>query len=165
MRKILKEIVIILTLAVITALITNQFSPARIPIIGQWDESKGVVRANPNSQLAQLGLEIDNVKIAKEYFDAGKAVFVDARTTEDFKQGHVPGAVCLPFGEFDQKIDQFLNQIPLEQSLILYCAGRTCEDSHIVAENLMAFGYEKVSVMIDGFPGWKKEGYPIEQSN
>ena len=41
-------------------------------------------------------------------------------------------------------------------------AARTCEDSHNLAQLLLAFGYTEINVFIDGFPGWESEGHPIE---
>ena len=61
-----------------------------------------------------------------------------------------------------KKIAAFLERYPPEASIITYCSGRTCLDSHHLAEFLLEFGYDKVTVFIDGFPGWEAEGHPIE---
>jgi len=55
-----------------------------------------------------------------------------------------------------------MEQYPAEKAIVTYCAGRTCEDSHNLAQLLLAFGYTEINVFIDGFPGWESEGYPIE---
>ena len=158
----IKEICTLLILATITAFAVNLFSPAAIPLMGQWDESQGVVRADPNEAETWIGREIDNVDIAKQYYDQGKVLFVDARSALDYQKGHVKGAISVPVGEFDEHIDTFLDKYSPQNPMIIYCNGRSCMDSHHLAEMLMGFGYERVSVMIDGFPGWKAKGYPVE---
>lgn len=162
MSKTVKEIGIIIFAAVAAAFITNSISPAGIPLLGQWDASKGVVRADPNDEASLQGIEIDNIKIAKQIFDRSEALFVDARPESDYNAGHIKNAVSLPLGEFELKIGDFLGQYPPDQTVITYCSGRFCEDSHHLAEMLIELGYERVSVMIDGFSGWMEKGYVIE---
>jgi len=87
---------------------------------------------------------------------------VDARTRDNYDNGHIPGAVSLPVGQFDALIDTFLDQHDIEQPIVTYCSGRTCEDSHNLAQLLTDFGYADVKVFIDGYPGWEAEGYPVE---
>jgi rhodanese-related sulfurtransferase len=68
----------------------------------------------------------------------------------------------LPIGEFDERIGKFFELFPLDKPIITYCSGRTCEDSHLLAQLLISRGYVNTSVMVDGFPAWEAEGYPIE---
>ena len=79
-----------------------------------------------------------------------------------YDTGHIPGAVSLPMGEFDMHIEAFMNRHSPEQPIVTYCSGRTCEDSHELAQLFLASGFLNVSVFIDGFPGWEAQGYPIE---
>jgi 3-mercaptopyruvate sulfurtransferase SseA len=65
-------------------------------------------------------------------------------------------------GQFEEIIAAFLERYPPEASIVTYCSGRTCLDSHHLAEFFMDFGYNKINVFIDGFPGWQAEGHPIE---
>ena len=162
MPKTIKEISGMILGAVMMALLVNSISPVGIPLIGQWDQSIGTVRANPDDEMAGPGLEIDNLEVAKQIFDRGDTLFVDARSRTDFLEGHVVGAVSLPVNEFDAKLETFFNQHLPDQAMIIYCSGRLCQDSHHLAQKLMEFGYENISIMIDGFPGWKAKGYPIE---
>ena len=157
-----RDIVILLGSAVIAAFAVNYFSPTGISLVGQWDESKGVITANAKDDAVVVDLEIDDVKIAKQIYDSGKAVFIDARSREDYEDGHIKGAVSLPVGQFDESIDAFHDQYSTSSSIVTYCSGRTCEDSRRLADLLFDEGYTNVTVMIDGYPGWESEGYPIE---
>ena len=157
-----KEIVILLGLSIAAAVMVNYFLPDGIALVGQWDTSQGVVTAMAKNDIVIEGIEIGTVDEARQLFDSGEYVFVDARSPEDFEAGHIPGAVSLPVGQSEERVAAFLERYPPEASIITYCSGRTCQDSHHVAEFLLEFGYDNVTVFIDGFPGWEAEGHPIE---
>ena len=160
--KTLKEVSIITGLSIIAAFSVNYFSPNGIALVGQWDISQGVVSAIGKNDVVMDELEIDDVTHAKALFDTGNVLFVDARSFDDFNDGHVSGAVSLPVGEYDDQIESFLELHDLDIPIVTYCSGRTCEDSHHLAQLLMERGYMNISVMIDGFPGWEAKGYPID---
>ena len=162
MIPILKQALLLLVLAVSIALVVNQFSPVGIALIGQWDQDKGVISAHAKDEIHDSRLVIDNIKIAKLSYDGGKSLFVDARSIDDYNEGHIKGAISLPVGEFDERVGNLLDHYSPDQSIITYCSGRTCEDSHRLAQMLIDLGYENVSIMIDGYPGWKENGYPVE---
>jgi rhodanese-related sulfurtransferase len=161
-RRRVKEIIILMALSVILALIVNYFSPVGIAIVGQWDTSKGTISANANNNAGIKLEEIDNVRHAKKIYDEGKALFVDARSLENYEDGHIPGAVSLPVGHFDDRFVEFINQYSPDRPIVTYCSGRTCEDSHQLAQLLQETGFTNIKIFIDGFPGWEAEGYPIE---
>lgn len=104
------------------------------------------------------------VKLAnvKKFFDAGAAVFVDARETSEYVEGHIAGAWSVPFD--DVVVKPALIE-PFKQAgkpLILYCSGGDCELSKDLARNMLAEGIRKVLVFTDGYPAWKAAGYPVE---
>ena len=160
--KTFKEISILLGISIVAAFVVNYFSPAGIALIGQWDTAKGVITANEKNDMVLNDLEISDVTLAKKLYDSNKFVFVDARSRDDYDEGHIKGAVSLPVGRFDEKIEAFSEQYPIDRPVITYCSGRTCEDSNKLAQYLLEFGYKEVAVFIDGFPGWEAAGYPIE---
>jgi rhodanese-related sulfurtransferase len=158
----IREVTIILAAGIGISLIANHLSPLGIPLFGQWNQTEGVIRAQADNQSYESGIEIDNIDLAKKIYDRGGSTFVDARSAESYKHGHIKGALSLPVDEFDNLIDIFLDHHPVDQPLIVYCAGRSCEDSHRLAQMLRGLGYKQVSVMIDGYPGWEAGGFPIE---
>ena len=163
MRKTIREILILLGLSVFLALVVNYFSPGGIPLVGKWDTATEVISANAMGEEEYRVAEIDWPPDAWKIFDSGEALFVDARSTQDYQSGHIPGAISLPVGQFDELIEAFMDRYPPDQSIVTYCSGRTCQDSHDLAMLLMDFGFSDVRVFIDGFPGWEAQGYPIER--
>jgi rhodanese-related sulfurtransferase len=161
-RKLLNQTAILLAVSVIAAFIVNTFSPAGIATFGQWDTARGVVTARAKNDVVTGKFEIEDPAMAKQIFDLGKTLFIDARSGDQYNEGHIPGAESLPIGRFDELIDALMERHSTEQSIVTYCSGRTCEDSHYLAQLLMDFGYGDVKVFIDGYPGWEAEGYPVE---
>jgi rhodanese-related sulfurtransferase len=68
----------------------------------------------------------------------------------------------MPVNEFDARIGKFIEMYPFTEFIVTYCSGRECDDSHKLAQKLFEVGYTNISVFIDGYPGWKTAGYPVE---
>jgi rhodanese-related sulfurtransferase len=85
---------------------------------------------------------------------------VDARTPETYARGHIPGAINIPHRTIDSTTTASL---PLDKVIVTYCDGVYCNASTKAAAKLSAFGF-KVKEMLDGMEGWRKEGYPIEET-
>ena len=161
----IKQSLALVALAAVFALAVNSFSPNGIPFFGEWDPSEGVITANPESGVVNHDLEIKSVEVAKNYFDTGKAVFLDARSYEEYRQGRIKGALSAPVGRFENLVPELKEKYDYDTFFITYCSGRYCEDSHILAQKLFENGYFNVSVFIDGFPEWESMGYPIEKND
>ena len=162
-KDIAKELIILLGFAVIAAFTVNYFSPNGIALFGQWDTSQGVITAKPKNDPVTGGFEIKDANTAKDIYDTGEAVFVDARSYEAFINGHIKNAVSIPTNQFFDFIDHFKTKHPSTTPVITYCSGRECNDSHELAQYLIGEGYANVKVFIDGYQGWERKGYPVEQ--
>jgi len=161
-KDIIKGLAVLLSIAITTAIAVNFFSPKRIAFFGEWDTSRGVITAKPKDDFVVHELEIEDMLTAKEIYDRGDAIFVDARAAEEFKDGHIKGAVSLPPYRLEEFIDKFKDEFPTYMMIVTYCSGRECDDSHMLAQYLLREGYTDIRVFIDGYSGWKKVGYPIE---
>ncbi len=160
-KSLCKEIVLFLGLSIGCALLVNALSPKGIALFGDWDPTQGVVTAKAKDMVIDHELEIDSVAQAKQIYDSGRAVFVDARSADAYAEAHIAGAVSLPVGRFDTAIETFMQHYPPQTYLVTYCSGRECDDSHRLAQFLMETGFFNVSIFIDGLPGWQQEGHPI----
>jgi rhodanese-related sulfurtransferase len=98
----------------------------------------------------------------KQYFDAGAAVIVDAREAVEYAEGHIPGALNMPY---DLVVTDPVRLESLDtrgRPVIAYCGGGGCEQSLSLAEELIFAGHERVAVYEGGFPEWQESGYPVE---
>ncbi len=85
-------------------------------------------------------------------------LFVDVRERDEWVEGFVPGAVHVPRGSLESRIEQAAPD--RSQELVLYCASGA--RSAFAAKTLEQLGYEKVSSMAGGFTDWKRNGFPID---
>ena len=72
--------------------------------------------------------------------DKAPIVLLDVRTQEEFANGHIPGALLLPYDEIDQNASQLLPE--KEKEIIIYC--RSGRRSAIAKDSLEALGYTNV---------------------
>ncbi|MGQ9618543.1 MAG: rhodanese-like domain-containing protein [Candidatus Aminicenantia bacterium] len=103
-----------------------------------------------------------NLKIAKERFDEG-ILFVDARSSISYNEGHIKGAISFPAGEFLQRITDFEKKYPKETKMVVYCSGVGCSTSFFLGERLIERGYKNVEIFFGGWNQWLSTGYPIEK--
>jgi rhodanese-related sulfurtransferase len=99
-----------------------------------------------------------SVSEAKALLDKGGWVFLDCREPKEFKMGHVPGAINIPRGVLEFKIDK---KVPDKKAnIVVYCkvGGRGC----LSACTLCRMGYKNVKNMGGGWMAWEKAGYPVE---
>jgi rhodanese-related sulfurtransferase len=99
---------------------------------------------------------------AKRFFDASGAVFVDAREPGQYAEGHIKGALSVPFEAAVANPDLLKPFRTVGKPIICYCDGGDCELSHDLAKNMLADGIRKVLVFTEGYPAWKAAGYPVE---
>lgn len=95
---------------------------------------------------------------AKEILDSGGYLFIDCREPKEYKMGHVPGAINIPRGLLEFKIDK---KVPdKNQNIVMYCktGGRSCLSSC----TLCRMGFKNVKSMAGGWTAWEKAEYPIE---
>jgi rhodanese-related sulfurtransferase len=102
---------------------------------------------------------------AKKKFDEGKAVFIDARCSDEYNQGHIKGAISLSPDRLEMECPLAIVQLPREKEIVTYCSGTDCRLSIELAEKLTNLGYQKVSTFFGGWLTWEAAGYPIEPEN
>ena len=79
-------------------------------------------------------------------------VIIDARTQEEYDQGHIPGAILIPEYEIADRAEK---ELPDKDQLILvYC--RSGRRSKIAAEELVKLGYTNVKEF-GGIIDWEYE--------
>jgi adenylyltransferase/sulfurtransferase len=89
---------------------------------------------------------------------ADKAVFVDVREADEWEKGHVPGALFIPRGFLELRIEE---KVPDKNAeVIVYCAGGT--RSALGARALQDLGYGNVASMSGGFGRWKESGLGVK---
>ena len=80
---------------------------------------------------------------------------IDIREKDEWDEGHLSGALFLPRGFLEVKVERIVTD--KEHPVILYCAGGV--RSALAAKSLAELGYKKVVSMAGGYGEWKNNGY------
>ena len=142
--------------AVLIGVCVNALRPERLPLVADWS-MKAQVSSGPGKGSSLITLEEAEIL----YFDQ-QAVFLDARSEEVFRMGHIEGAKNLPWEDFDKYYPKVMSGIPREAVIVTYCDGEACGLSKELAFALAAQGYEHVRVLLDGWMQWQEFNLPIE---
>ncbi|MEX1185997.1 MAG: rhodanese-like domain-containing protein [Gemmatimonadaceae bacterium] len=85
------------------------------------------------------------------------AVYLDVREPNEWNLGRIPGAVFLPRGHLESKVE---DAAPRDARVIVYCARGN--RSALAADTMQQMGYENVASMSGGFLQWAMEGREVE---
>jgi sulfur-carrier protein adenylyltransferase/sulfurtransferase len=109
--------------------------------------------------LQQVKAEIDEVDAAAaaELLAADEPpALVDIREQDEWDEGHIPGAVHIPRGNLESRIE---NAVPdRERPVVIYCSAGN--RSAFGAKTLEELGYERVWSLAGGYTDWKRNGHP-----
>jgi rhodanese-related sulfurtransferase len=135
------------------------------PAVGEFVRS---IRVLAEKQLAEVerisrrffegrrGLEpIDRDTLIKRV-RKGEVVVLDVRPVEEYRAGHIPGALSIPIQELKRR----LFELPRDQEIVAYCRGPYCVFSDQAVELLRARGFQAVR-LDEGILDWRARGLPV----
>jgi rhodanese-related sulfurtransferase len=117
--------------------------------------------------------EVDQV--VREYFDGrgameavegeellrrvkrGEVTILDVRPAEEYRAGHIPGALSIPLGELKAR----LKELPKGREVVAYCRGPYCVMSVEAVELLKKKGFT-AHRMEQGVIDWRARGWRVE---
>jgi adenylyltransferase/sulfurtransferase len=91
----------------------------------------------------------------------GKPLLLDVREKDEYREGHLEGAVSLPRGFLELKVETTVPEKSTQ--IIAYCAGGV--RSLLAAKALKEMGYANVISMSGGYGAWKTAGYKWVQDH
>ncbi|HEY2989392.1 MAG TPA: molybdopterin-synthase adenylyltransferase MoeB [Candidatus Binatia bacterium] len=111
---------------------------------------------------ARKEVEEISVQETKELLEKnGHRLLLDVREKEEYREGHLEGAVSLPRGFLELKVE---TTVPEKSTpIIAYCAGGV--RSLLAAKALKEMGYQDVISMSGGYGAWKTAGYKWVQDH
>ncbi len=117
----------------------------------------------------ELGLGVADSNLVTRLFsdlrrEQGGVVFIDARDSEHYQAGHIPGAWQLDYYRKEEFLPAVLPVCLAAQEVIVYCNGGACEDSLLTASVLLApvVPQEKLFVYAGGYTEWTNNRLPVE---
>jgi 3-mercaptopyruvate sulfurtransferase SseA len=143
----------LILIAALPGLLVNEFRPDRIALFADWSIEARVME-NPGE------FTLVSLEEARRLCASNQAVFIDSRSPEAYRQGHILCAENLPWEAMYEHMDRITSGIPLEATIIVYCDGEDCMLSEYVARELFYMGYDHVKILVNGWTKWLEAGLP-----
>ena len=77
----------------------------------------------------------NNTSTLQQILEENNYIIVDVRTFEEYEEGHVKGAINIPYDEIDENVE-----LSKEKTILVYC--RSGKRSSIAYKQLTSLGYE-----------------------
>jgi len=94
---------------------------------------------------------------ALKLIELKEALVVDVRTFQEYAQGRIQGAACIPVDEITLRARELLAD--KNKPVLVYC--RSGSRSAYAANALQAIGYSKVFNLAGGILAWQKAGLEL----
>ena len=85
---------------------------------------------------------------------------VEVLSPESYKEGHIPGAINLPFDKIKELAPKHLKKTDV---IVVYCANYHCQASTKATRTLLDMGYSKAIDFKAGKQGWENAGLELEK--
>lgn len=102
------------------------------------------------------GLEPVDRKALVARVRKGLATVIDVRPIEEYRAGHIAGAISIPVDELEAR----LAELPRNQEIVAYCRGPYCVFAAQAVELLRAQGFQAVRLE-DSVADWRAHGLPV----
>src|SRR5215218_8297452 len=119
-------------------------------------EVDGVVEAYLKDRDA---LEAVDATELMERLSDGSVVVLDVRPEEEYRAGHIPGAISVPVDALEDALQT--QTLPKDREIVAYCRGPYCVFSDEAVALLVARGY-RARRLRQGLPDWRAAGMPVE---
>lgn len=163
--KILRDAIIIVIIAVIVGFAINGARNVSglngLPLDTPWPENRQRIELEfpPSYEPGDSLLALED---AYNLFLNGDVIFIDARDPVEYEDGHIKGAINLPFDWWEDYWDEVRPLLDAEKEIVAYCGGQDCELSLFLARDLKRQGFERSYVFFGGWEKWINGGLPIE---
>ena len=128
---------------IIAAAVTNAARPNGLPWVKPSEGNVYVPKV-----LATFTVTLDEVKLHLREMSAS---FIDARRTDQFAGGHLPGAFNVPAEEPEPYMGPVFANVAPDNLVIIYCDGGDCLSSKMVFEHLKASGFRNLRIFDQGW--------------
>ena len=89
-----------------------------------------------------------------------KFKLVEVLSEESYNEGHIPGAINIPFDKLRSLADKVLEK---NDVITVYCGSYSCQRRTKAAKLLLDLGYENTLDFKAGKRGWAHSGLKLEK--
>ena len=104
--------------------------------------------------------EVSPEEVKQRIDDGTDTQIIDIRSPAEFERGHLPEAMNVPQGNYDQRHKKLDRR--KKKPVVVYCAQGT--QSGRFAKKLQEEGFEQVYQLKGGFTAWQEAGLPVHTS-
>lgn len=90
----------------------------------------------------------------------GEVVVLDVRPPEEYRAGHIPGAVSMPIGELERR----LGELPEGREVVAYCRGPYCVMAVDAVRVLRSRGFQAVR-LDESVWQWRQRGFEVVEGD
>ncbi|MDP3775359.1 MAG: metalloregulator ArsR/SmtB family transcription factor [Gemmatimonadales bacterium] len=101
-------------------------------------------------------LEPVDAEALRDRVRRGEVTVLDVRPAEEYRAGHIPGAISLPLAVLERR----LATLPRDRELVAYCRGPYCVLAVEAVQRLRREGFRAVRLE-DGVPEWRARGLAV----
>ena len=127
---------------------------AQLAVIG-FDDVRGYVSPEPAPGDEPLRIEQLDARAAASRASDG-AVLLDVREDSEWRAGHAPGAIHIPY----EVLRERAREIPAGRPIVTYCAGGIRSS---LAASILEAARRDVANMRGGFTAWRSAGLPASR--
>lgn len=102
----------------------------------------------------RAGLHPEAVRLAEVRAWTAEPLWIDARTAEEFSNGHVPDAINLELASLESGLGDILQSWQPGTPIVVYCSSTSCELSREMTHRLSEAGLEDVHYLHGGWEAW-----------
>jgi hydroxyacylglutathione hydrolase len=118
-------------------------------VLAEWQAVDGPLQTIPGVATPELAKAVA----------AGRVSVVDVRSRSEWAAGHLPGAVNIPLGELEDRLDE----LPRGRAIVVHCQSGA--RAAIAASLLLASGIPNVRLYGGGYAEWSGAGQPTERAS
>ncbi len=135
------------------------------PTVGQFFRTLRVLAESRLAEVQRVTRQFLEERDALESVDReallarvrrGEVIVLDVRPGEEYRAGHIPGALSVPLDQLRRRLAEFAG----DQEIVAYCRGPYCVLALDAVELLREHGF-KATRLEDGVPDWRAHGYPV----
>jgi len=119
----------------------------RSDVLRDWKSKHGEPEQVPQLDPSQL----------RDVLGRKKVQVVDVRAPDEWRRGHLPGAIHIPLAALPERVGELDASVPI----VLLCRGGG--RSSIATSFLQVRGVGSVSNLAGGYDGWVAEGFEVEK--
>lgn len=186
-NRIVKQTSFVLGFSLLLGLFVNWINPNGIPLVmdaskyslEESDERMQEFLNNPtDTAQREVTNIVQNPNLDKDGFvkpqniklDFAKllhernALFIDGRTEDEYRQGHIPEAINISYVDFtilpEEQKQEIMAKYNKDGIIVVYCGGGDCEMSIDLAYDIARLGFTSVNIFLGGWKEWVENGLP-----